>query len=191
MLELLITTIIPLPPFCTHPKERRERCLMSTYWKSVGPSLSFKSLLLLRHDRHHSLIHTTSLWDKLNNNAPENFCTSSTEFVHPPSPAASPPETEALHGGAGDGEAWGRGPWDWQRQEPENDALHLHCGRLLRGTTLQGSLSCCFPPFNQASYKAVISLFKYSPVKCSHIHNLMTSIMHISEESTWHCLAGA
>lgn len=42
--------------------------------------------------------------------------------------------------------------------------------------------SAALSPFNQASCNAVISLFKYSPVGCSHIHNLMTLIMHISEK---------
>lgn len=164
MLELLITTIIPLPPFCTHPKERRECCLMSTYWKSVGPSLSFKSLLLLRHDRHHSLIHITSLWDKLNNNAPENFCTSSTEFVHPPSPAVSPPETEALHGGAGDGEAWGEAHGIGRARSP----------RMMLSICTVGGF--CEAPLCRARSAAAFPLLIRLPTKqLSHYLNILQS----------------
>lgn len=132
---------------------------MSTYWKSVGPSLSFKSLLLLRHDRHYSLIHTTSLWDKLNNSVPENFSTSSTEFVNPPSPAASPPETGSAWWGWGQGRPGERptGSAGTETRERCSPSALCEASGRHRGAGLTQLLSA----FDQPSYKAVISLFKF------------------------------
>lgn len=93
-----------------------------------------------------------------------------------------------MHGGDGDRGGLDRGSWDQRGQKLEKNAFLL-CGGFCDVTTLQGS-QLLLSPFNQASCKAVISLFKYSAVECSHIHNLMTLIMHISEKSTWHAFAG-
>lgn len=117
----------------------------------------------------------------------ENISASSTEFINPPPPH---PSCESTRGG---GPGWwgglGGGVGSQQGQTPKKDALLLCCEVSVR-SPLGRAHSAALSPFNQASCKAVISLFKYSPVGCSHIHNLMTLIMHISEKNRWHCFAG-
>lgn len=76
---------------------------------------------------------------------------------------------------------WGEG-----RPGERKDALLLYCAQASVTSPFCRTYSAAAFPFNQASCKAVISLFKYPPVECSHIHNLMTLIMHISCLLTFH-----
>ena len=111
--------------------------------------------------------------------------------IHPPPPpAVSPLELEALGGGGGGRGGPGRvGPVG---TEPEKDALLLgHVEAPVRSPLCSAYSAAAAFPLDQASCKAVISLFKKPPVECSHIHNLMTLITCISEKSTWHCFAVA
>lgn len=57
-------------------------------------------------------------------------------------------------------------------------ALLLHWWRLLMRLPQCRAHSAAASSFNQASWKALISLFKYTPVEYSHIYDLMTLIIH-------------
>lgn len=94
-----------------------------------------------------------------------------------------PPEVGALGGG----EAWGEAGGVSRDRRPRR-MLSFCAVEVSVRSPLGRAHSATLSPFNQASCKAVISLFKYSPVGCSHIHNLMTLIMHISEKNRWHRL---